>query len=687
MLKVLVYWEFLDRIDQIAVSPWNYYFRVLRSVSYMMYLIHANACVFYYFSYLMDFDPNNGFVYNNFQPACQNATNPGPRCNFPGQYNAYIFCFFFSVSMVTIIGNLNFPGLVPEMIYSVILWFIGVFIFATIVGQIRDVLKAMTRHEDEFYEVMDEIVEHMHTLKIPKELQDRVRTWLLFNWEQQKTIDERHLLDGLPSKLRTDLAMEVHFGTIHKVQLFKEVDKKVLEELLVRLRPTVYLAGDYICRKGEIGKEMYIVKEGMLEVVLPDGRVAVTLGPGSVFGEISLLALAGGNRRTADVRSKGFTNLYVLTKADLNDVLKDYPETMDALRNKAHELMNKGKPPPERAVTPPPEEVIHTRAQTPEMVKVAISILKEGSKVRNRMYSQSAHELKVHTADLHDDTDDDEVSLSLGTATEGENGHVTPQPVADVTADMLMQEELVQKTELISPNTEEIISPSLEEQVLQEFAHNHEADRQSAGSLQPPAAESDSASAPAPRKSSKMRRKSRANHDADAKSSSDSDDNAVAQGKTSRRRRSRRSNGSTAGVNRQESVDVPTTTPVPKESPMQTPDSGSSRLSTSKLINDSPKERATTPVMASLTSLKRRFAGAPKVHPIEADDAEPPEPETTSAAERPGVFTFELTPTTSSKPNTARHRHRDSNISFSDYDHSGLSDTFAGVTFSSPDTP
>ena len=154
MLKVLMYWEFLDRIDQIAVSPWNYYFRVLRSVSYMMYLIHANACVFYYFSYLKDFDPNDGFVLNNFQPVCQNATNPGPRCNFPGQYDAYIFCFFFSVSMVTIIGNLNFPGLVSEMIYSTILWFVGVFIFATIVGQIRDVLKAMTRHEDEFYEVM-----------------------------------------------------------------------------------------------------------------------------------------------------------------------------------------------------------------------------------------------------------------------------------------------------------------------------------------------------------------------------------------------------------------------------------------------------------------------------------------------------------------------------------------------------
>ena len=197
----------------------------------------------------------------------------------------------------------------------------------------------------------------MHTLKIPKELQGRVRAWLLFNWEQQKTIDERHLLDGLPTKLRSDLAMEVHFGVIHKVALFREIDKKVIEELLLRLRPTVYLPMDYICKKGEIGKEMYIVKDGMLEVVLPDGRVAVTLGPGSVFGEVSLLSLAGGNRRTADVRSKGFTNLYTLSKADLNDVMKDYPETFDLLKEKAQELMNKGKPTQDRQPTPPPIEV------------------------------------------------------------------------------------------------------------------------------------------------------------------------------------------------------------------------------------------------------------------------------------------------------------------------------------------
>lgn len=139
--------------------------------------------------------------------------------------------------------------------------------------------------------------------------------------------------------------------------IFQGLEKFVLEELLLRLKPSVFLPNDYICKRGEIGKEMYIIKSGNLEVLLPDGRVAVTLSPGSVFGEISLLALAGGNRRTADVKSKGFSNLYVLSKSDLTDVLKDYPETFDALKLKAHELLHRSKPASDRPATPPPIEV------------------------------------------------------------------------------------------------------------------------------------------------------------------------------------------------------------------------------------------------------------------------------------------------------------------------------------------
>ncbi|MEQ2227087.1 hypothetical protein ILYODFUR_034101, partial [Ilyodon furcidens] len=94
---------------------------------------------------------------------------------------------------------------------------------------------------------------------------------------------------------------------------------------------------------GDIGKEMYIIKSGAVQVVGgPDNSIVfVTLKAGCVFGEISLLQSAkdGGNRRTANVRAYGFANLFVLEKKDLFDILVHYPESQKVLAKKGRQLI------------------------------------------------------------------------------------------------------------------------------------------------------------------------------------------------------------------------------------------------------------------------------------------------------------------------------------------------------------
>ena len=109
--------------------------------------------------------------------------------------------------------------------------------------------------------------------------------------------------------------------------------------------PKVYSPGDYVCRKGDVGREMYIIKRGKIDVVNEDGTIVfVTLGEGVVFGELSIMNIPGskmGNRRTANVRAKGYADLFTLSKDDLWEALEEYPEAKDVLMEKGRQILLK----------------------------------------------------------------------------------------------------------------------------------------------------------------------------------------------------------------------------------------------------------------------------------------------------------------------------------------------------------
>uniref|UniRef100_UPI0037E756D1 cyclic nucleotide-gated channel beta-1 n=1 Tax=Semicossyphus pulcher TaxID=241346 RepID=UPI0037E756D1 len=354
LLKYMAFFEFNDRME--AVMKKAYIYRVIRTSTYLLYSLHINACLFYWGS---DYEGlgSTKWVYN-------------------GKGNAYIRCYYFAVKTLITIGGLPDPTTVFEICFQLINYFVGVFAFSIMIGQMRDVVGAATAGENYYRACMDSTVKYMNSYNIPRDVQNRIKTWYDYTWKSQGMLDEQELLVQLPAKMRLDMAVDVNYAIVSKVALFQGCDRQMVFDLLTRLKSVVYLPGDFVCKKGEIGREMYIIKQGEVQVVGgPDLQtVFVTIRAGSVFGEISLLAGGGGNRRTANVKAHGFANLFILDKKDLAEILVHYPESQKLLRKKAKTMLTKDTKPDEKGGGKEAVEVIPPRPDTPKMFKAALKV-------------------------------------------------------------------------------------------------------------------------------------------------------------------------------------------------------------------------------------------------------------------------------------------------------------------------
>ncbi|XP_076185063.1 cyclic nucleotide-gated channel beta-3 [Aptenodytes patagonicus] len=355
MLKHNTFFEFNDRLE--AILDKAYIYRVIRTTGYLLFILHINACLYYWAS---DYEGLGS-----------------TRWVYDGKGNMYLRCYYWAVRTLITIGGLPEPQTLFEIVFQLLNYFLGVFVFSSLIGQMRDVIGAATAGQNYYRSNMDNTVSYMNTYSIPKVVQNRVRTWYEYTWDSQGMLDESELLEQMPTKMQLDIAIDVNFAIVNKVDLFKGCDTQMIYDMLLRLKSIVYLPGDFVCKKGEIGREMYIIKQGEVQVLGgPDGtKVLVTLKAGAVFGEISLLAAGGGNRRTADVVAHGFANLFILDKKTLNEILVHYPESEKLLMKKAKVLlMQKGKPAPGPPVQQPRglASLFGQKQETPKLFKAIL---------------------------------------------------------------------------------------------------------------------------------------------------------------------------------------------------------------------------------------------------------------------------------------------------------------------------
>lgn len=237
----------------------------------------------------------------------------------------YLRSIYWTVTTLTTIG---YGDIVPvtneQIIYTIFVMLMGVGVYGYVIGNIANLMSNLDIVQSAHTKRIERVEGFIKYKKLPKQLSDRILDYYDYIFDRKLGTDESKIYEDLPKSLVRDIKLHLSKDLISKIPFLKNASDALLTELVLSLKEVIYLPGDYIMRKGEIGHNLYFINRGSVQVLdIETDTTIATLGEGSFFGEQALLS---DEPRNASIRTGDFCELYTLEKGKFQDVISKFPD-------------------------------------------------------------------------------------------------------------------------------------------------------------------------------------------------------------------------------------------------------------------------------------------------------------------------------------------------------------------------
>ena len=258
------------------------------------------------------------------------------------QVSTYINSLYWTLTTLTTIGYGDItPKTDPQKLFTMVIMIVGAGMYGYIIGNIANLLANIDYAKTVFTEKMERINTFLKYRNLPASLQENIYQYYNYVWENKKGYDESEIMSELPASLRMKISLYLNAGIFEKIPLFAGASDSMIADFVIRLRPVIFTPKDYIIKKGERGDCLYFISSGKVEVVNDEtGDNIATLGVGAYFGEI---ALVDSTPRSATIRAIDYCDLYSLDKVSFDEVIKDYPEFYQKIKEMARARVEENK--------------------------------------------------------------------------------------------------------------------------------------------------------------------------------------------------------------------------------------------------------------------------------------------------------------------------------------------------------
>jgi voltage-gated potassium channel len=251
-----------------------------------------------------------------------------------GGDESYMLSLYWAITTLTTVGYGDVtPHNDQQMLYSMVVMYLGVGVYAFAIGNIANILRSADMSRAHHVRRIDAVRRFMVERDVPDDIQERVRAYYSYLWETKMGQEEATVLGDLPPSLRAEIALFLNRRIVERVPLFADAPPEFAQALVSRMSHAMFTPGDPILHKGEAGDEMYFINRGRVEVMAPDEEeVVAILSDGDYFGEMSLLY---STTRAASVNSVDYTDVYVVDRGTFERVLNRFPQLGEKIKETA----------------------------------------------------------------------------------------------------------------------------------------------------------------------------------------------------------------------------------------------------------------------------------------------------------------------------------------------------------------
>ena len=256
------------------------------------------------------------------------------------EISTYINALYWTITTLTTIGYGDItPQTDMQKIFTMFVMVSGVGFYGYVIGNFTSMLAQTDYVKLSFLERIDKVNTFLKYKKIPKDLRENIYSYYKFLWENRQGIEGNQILDELPYSLKMKVALFLNKAIFEKISFLKGAPQELISEIVLQLKPEIYLPNDYIFREGENGEKMYFISYGLVEILSEkQNRTYTVLKEGGYFGEFALLF---SSHRTATAKALSFCDLYSLDRDSFLKTIQKYPEFHKKTMKLAQERIKK----------------------------------------------------------------------------------------------------------------------------------------------------------------------------------------------------------------------------------------------------------------------------------------------------------------------------------------------------------